>query len=377
MATIIDGYRQRDDLTGERRIYDVKDDIETIHPEQSEVTVLFSKVASQETTDPKYFMHSVDEYPEWVTVNGAHNSSTTTLTVTDTSMLQDGDMLINPATDERILITDVASTTSLTVLRGHGGSADSILAAEQLLLVSDSHEEGAVTRSIKSVQVDEQYNYTQIIKTEWGVTNTEMNSKSRGKTSMEELAREKLYLHRKKIEKALIYSTKAEITTGDNTQRTTDGFINMLTSNIYDFSMYPTEYEMDNFLEAPFTYGSKRKWFICGPPWVTLFTRWAKGKLQISDNAKKYGLPAMKSYESAHGSIDIIKSHVLAGTYYKYWGMLLDPKYAKMRYLSNRKWRMYENVQLNDADGKKNYLLSEIGAQSQVPDAQGLAKFRQ
>ncbi len=94
----------------------------------------------------------------------------TTFTVDFPKYVQKYDVLWIPATDEQVRVT-ADPTTTLTVVRGHGGSTPAAIpAGAEIKILGPAVPEGADTPESPSSQGDLDYNYPQIFEYSWSVT---------------------------------------------------------------------------------------------------------------------------------------------------------------------------------------------------------------
>jgi hypothetical protein len=139
--------------------------------------VALSSMLKRETainTTHGYFSRSM-VFP-FVTVNGSRVAGDTTLVVDDTSIAANGSpmipgMILRTALYELVLVTAVASSTSMTIVRAFGSvAAQGIADNEILYMVGTAYEEASarpLPYSLDTIQVS---NYTQIFRNSWAVS---------------------------------------------------------------------------------------------------------------------------------------------------------------------------------------------------------------
>ena len=104
--------------------------------------------------------------PKTISVTGAGSSSAYIFTV--------GDTIKNARTGEIMLVTAIASSTSITVKRAFGSTAAAAgTSGDGLYIVGNANEENGGARNVNTTQVSPQTNYTQIFKTTIALSNTE------------------------------------------------------------------------------------------------------------------------------------------------------------------------------------------------------------
>ena len=95
---------------------------------------------------------------------------------------------------------------------------------------------------------------------------------------------------------------------------------------------------------------------------VSMINGWAKGKLQVVNPTKAYGLRIV-TYDSPHGTLHIIKHPLLIGTTYGNYAVGLDMEALTYRYLTNRDTKLMTNRQNPGEDSQVDEYLTECGLQ--------------
>ena len=121
-----------------------------------------------------------------------------------------------------------------------------------------------------------------------------------------------------------------------------------------------TEAEFEAWLEDAFKYGNTEKYLFASAAVVSMINGWAKGKLEITQGEKNYGLTILK-YLSPHGTVNIIKHDLLTGTTYGNYAIMLDMETLTYRYLSNRDTKLLTNRQNPGEDAVVEEYLTECG----------------
>jgi len=167
-----------------------------------------------------------------VTLNGAHTNSVTTLTVLDSSEVEAGSLLLNEtwsagtwSAPELIYITSVDSATSLTVVRGYGGTTGTaMLDADVLIETGNTFEEGSSQPVARAVTQAEHTNFTQIFRNTWDATRTAKQVKLESGVQLEaENQEDAMFFHGMDIEYNTIWGRKGTTTINGRPARTMDG----------------------------------------------------------------------------------------------------------------------------------------------------------
>ena len=163
---------------------------------------LLAMTSSESTDDPKY-NHFRDELPNrTIVVNGALNSSPTTLTfdndTDDEGFLVKGVVIHNHTTGENLLCTADGNTSANTVAisRGFGGSTAQAVADNEVLSIAGfADQEGGTAPTAISFDPTTDYNYTQIFKTAVQVSRTLQNTYLRTGDKEQEVIEKGLKMH--------------------------------------------------------------------------------------------------------------------------------------------------------------------------------------
>ena len=271
---------------------------------------------------------------------------------------------------EIVLVSATPTTTTVTITRAYGEiAAKQALNGATIQILSNTNQEGALSRSLLSTQRVPVYNYCQIIRDPFGYTNTEMATDSfAGKDYVDEQAKQ-LIEHKKHIEYSLLFGQRYEDTTGTHPQRTTRGIYNWIATNVQDMSGGMTEIVLDGFLRVLGRYGTERKEKIvfASPIFMQAINQFAKSKLRTFNGESTYGITLTK-YEAAGRTILLHEHNLMTNDpnlndFSNFAGMafFVDIKDLVLRYVKGRMTVFNSNIQANDADEREDEYLSEVG----------------
>ncbi len=336
---------------------------------------LLAMTSSEGTDDPKY-NHFRDELPNrTIVVNGALNSSATTLTFDndsdDEGFIVKGTVIHNHTTGENLLVTADANTSANTVAisRGFGGSTAAAVADDEVLSIAGfADQEGGTAPTAISFDPTTDYNYTQIFKTAVQVTGTLQNTYLRTGDKEQEQLTKALKLHMGDIERAFFFGTRAEAngSTASPT-RSTGGLMSLIT-NITDCASATattnkmTEKEFDRFLvEDIFAYGSNEKIAFAGPRCISNMMEIGKNRWQPTQIDNAYGV-AFTRYTTFAGDL-LVYMHPMFRqiSALSQEMIILDMNHLNYRYMNGRDTQLIRDVQSNDFDGVKHMYMSECG----------------
>ena len=273
-----------------------------------------------------------------------------------------GDVVLVAAQKWAFEVTAIPDADTLTVGPELGGATGAAATAVgDVWIIGNVNEEGAGLRPIKSTTAVEASGYCQIFRTPFGITETSRNTKTFiRENDLDYQRRKKAIEHMVDIERAFIFGKKAKITSGTHPKRFTSGVLSTITT--YATANVDTEAEFETWLEGAFQFGNTEKYLFASPAVISMINGWAKGKLQILEGEKTYGLTIIK-YISPHGTVNIIKDSLLTGTTYGNYAVMLDMECLTYRNLSSRDTQLLTNRQTPGEDSIVEEYLTECGLQ--------------
>lgn len=341
---------------------------------------LLAMTNGESTDDPKY-TNFRDEMPARTVQidNGAgYNSSATTLqldTGSDVDYMVANTLIVNASTGEVMRLTTDAATTGsdqIVVQRNVGGTSLSITDNDVLFVAGFAAQEGVDTPTPVSFDPGLAFNYTQIFRTAFSVTNTLANTYLRTGDKEDEYADKALRMHMSDIERNMFFGRRSEDTsTASQPRRTTGGLINTLT-NVIDVGVQTTginatqnkltEAEFDKYLiETVFAYGSKEKLAFVGPTIASHLQQIGKARWQPTQVSGSYGVNFTR-YQTFAGDL-LVHMHPQFRqlTHMKDSAVIIDFPFVKYRYLQNRDTQLLRDRQGNGEDRVKHEFLTECG----------------
>ncbi len=328
----------------------------------------FKKVS---TSDPEFKWYEDDFQSKEATSHtgqtGKNLNAAVTLVVAsgEGAKFAIGDIITLPSKKWNFKVTNVVTDT-LTLTAELGGATDQgqDLSSLTIWIIGNANEEGATLRAIKGTTPSEKVGYCQIFRTPFGVTETSKNTDTMIKENdLDYQRRKKAIEHAVEIERAFIFGKKYKTTSGTHPERHTEGVINAIST--YADASVTTEALFEAFLEKAFTNGNTEKYAFLSPAFVTMINQWAKNKVTKVETEKSYGIRITR-YDSAHGTLNMIKHDILKGTPYGNYCVVLDMENLEYRYLQNRDTKLLTDRQANDADTKIEEYLTECGLKIQL-----------
>lgn len=348
---------------------------------------LTAKAKTESVDDPQYYWWEEVNTICRMQVNGALADGTVTALVIDNGSaleLIPGDILqLEPAVQvaayapELMRVVSITNATTLVVQRGVAGTTAGAVANDLWLTrVGNAQSEGNLSIASSSTNPVKFTNYTQIFKTPYQISNTDLATKKRTGDPRKNEQKRKSFQHAEKIEQALFWGIPFETTDATNQGmplRFTGGLRNFITSNRTVFSADPTE---DTFLaavSAVFDYDSgsagNERIIMAGNGALNTLNKLARGTgvangtTQISYEGPMtfYGMNLQK-WITPQGTF-FIKSHPLMNVHPVYTNSMfvLNPSGITYRPLKGRDTKLQSNIQPNDADFIKDQWLTEAG----------------
>lgn len=376
---VVGGVRDTANIQAQKIVVDMSDDIALLQPNESPF-MSFLKIAKRSVKaahNPKFEWLEDDLLPRWDAVNNGsgYNASATAIVVDNGLYFTPGDVIKVPRTGEALLVTAAdVGTNTLTVVRGYGTTAAAAINDnDPIVIIGNANAEGSGTREIRSTKEVPVYNYTQIFKTPFGVTNTENATKMYGGKDLSYQQMKGGVQHKIDMARAFMFGERKYEVSSGKPRRTTGGLLSFLNKNNYDAAGTLTQSEFDNNVaETIFKYGSKEKIILCSARFISVVNGWAQGKLQVNNLAAKYGLKIFE-YVTPHGTFQLMnESRILEGAVYGGYGVVIDPEYVFYRPLNGRDTKLETNIQANDADQRTDQYITEAGLEVRNPEVHGI-----
>ena len=363
------GMRGTGSFSADERPKNYREGILRIDPNtKATLTAFLGMTPDAETTDPEFKWFEKGLLSQRVIVSGAQTAGDTTLELQGTApgkVIKKGHSLFNERTLEVVWVTadPVNPWTALTVVRGEGSTAAAMNDGDGLLIVGSHYQEGAPLPTAITYDPTVKNNFCQIFRDVIDLTRTAIATELRTAKPLKEAQRDALELHETGQEKAFIWGTGVEDVSGAQPERTTKGVVATVATNVKDFSAGVSTDGWENFLQDVFKYGSNTKMALVGNVVLTIISRIARntGTIDLVPAAESYGLNIQR-YITPHGTL-MLKAHPLfnENPSFKDWGLIIDPKFVRYRYLRGRDTKYEPNVGNPGDDARKDQYISECG----------------
>lgn len=372
----INGVRNTSNILQAKMKIDMSEKIALLQPEATPLVTFLKRAKSniEAASNPKFSWMEDDLGARWDAINNAagYANNITSIVVDNGDYFSAGDLVKVPRTGEVMLVTAVATNT-LTVTRGYGVTAAAALVDnDPITIIGNANEEGSGTRAIKSTLEQEVYNYTQIFKTPFGVTNTQNASVMYGGSDLSYQQKKKGIEHMRDMNRTFLFGERKYDNSGNAARRAAGGLLSFLSANNYDAGGQLTQSEFDqNISEVAFRYGSSEKLMLCSARLLSVVNGWATGKLQIEQGEQTFGLNVTK-YVTPFGILNLVYDPMLEGAVYGGYGLILDVENIKYRPLKGRDTKLETNIQANDEDQRKDQYITEAGIEVRLPKTHAL-----
>lgn len=321
--------------------------------------------------NPKFEWANTDIGTPTDTVNGAINSSATSLVVDNGTTFTAGDVIMNLTTKERMLVTAV-STNTLTVVRGWGSSdalaapsAAAVADGATIAILGNAFEENDDAPSAMSFSTEEFYNYTEIFRRVTGSSNTELATKYYGDVNTMNFKKQMLWDLFLRDRAASYYrGVRNKLTTGTHPIRTQAGLEQWITTNVHELTGGMDYNDFLDFTEDVMAYGGDEKMIVANPAMMTLIQKEVIGnpnvQLPLSPKAKEFGV-AIKQLTTVHGTFDFAVDRTLGDIYPSTMAVAYCLEFGLLEEMILRPDKWKENIQDNDVDGRLDEVIGECG----------------
>jgi hypothetical protein len=353
-------------ILSDQKEIDISNVISQLEPDMQPLTVFSRGAGKAATVATEFSWLEETAKPRFDQVNGAHNSSVTTVAVDNGTYYQQWDLILITRTGEMMRV-DAVSTNNLTVTRGIGSTAAAILDNDEVMILSSGQPENDTSKPPRFDVPVKTSNHTQIFRTPFELSGSLMASGyAVSPTEWNRQQRNKGQEHVKDIEYAFLLGRKSATTPGATQVRTTGGALSFMTANQTDAGGDLSEAEFNAFMLQAMRFGTKRKLALGSGVGVSALNKFPASKQQTTNNEKTYGMD-VTTYTSPFGSLRLAYHPLLEGTKYGGYILVLDMDQVRYRFLSangvSRDTKILTNRQPNDQDGRKDEILAEIGLQ--------------
>lgn len=371
--------------TGVRK-YDHSDELYSVDPNFAVLAFFARKLKKKSVSDPEYrwFDKALPSRYDAVNYSTNYTSGATSVVVDDGTKFRGGDVVMDVATGEHLLVSSV-STNTLTVVRGFGTtSAGTLTDNEVLVIIGNANAEGAGLRAGLDSQKTKRTNYTQIFREPFDVTETLASTEIyAGADDVAQSRKDALEVQMRNIERSFFFGEAKEDTiTASQPIRSTAGLRAFISTNVQNVTSLNsgtlTEAIFEDWISDLFTNGGDKKMGFLSQIIASGVNSWAKGRLQMFPKDKTYGV-AIMNYLSVHGELNFVIEKLFAeNSTFNGYGFGVDMNLIGYRYLSangrNRDLKLLKDRQAPGADEIIEEYLAEIGFWLALENRHGFMK---
>lgn len=351
------------------------------------LTALMARMSTDSTDDPEFNWWDEPNDIIRLQVNGEAASGDTTITVDSgdpdeanpgrvygkATHLKPGDILqvekeVATYDNELLIVEQVISETQFKVQRGAAGSAAATIADDNYLLkIGSAYGEG--TPSPKSVSRNpiKYYNYTQIFKTPFEITNTARKTRTRTGDPWKNDMKRKMNDHSRDLELAFLFGRRHETTDANGKPlRYTGGLREFLPSD--NVKIKSAAYsKVRDFLDDVYqvfdfdTDAGDERIVFGGNGAMNTLNKMAdnSGDVNFTGTIKQYGMQ-FRQFDMPQGTL-YFRTHPLMNRNSLYTNSLFIVDASALRYRPLRDTKSMDNIQLADEDTRKGQWLTEAG----------------
>jgi hypothetical protein len=353
------------------------------------LTALMSKMRSDGVDDPEFAWWEEELNPIRVQVNGAVTTGQTTVTIDlgDAQDLVAADRLLVEKAEvasydnELIDVVSVASTTQFTVTRGVAGTTAATIADNSFLTkIGNVFEEGSTSPDASTRNPTKFFNYTQIFKTTYRITETAKKTRARTGPALQNDKKRKAFDHAVALEYAYIFGKKNETTgAAGKPKRSAGGLLEFMATedanSAHVVKIWTTTPNEDTFLDATFPIwdyragarggGGNERIVLAGNSALNRLNKMAKDssstRINYDGTITVFGMNLTK-WVLPQGTL-FVRTHPLLNVHGRYTKsmFILNPSGIIDRPL--RTTKSMANIQANDADEEKGQWLTESGGE--------------
>ena len=358
------------------------------YPNGETPLVALSSMGKSEASD-HYLIHWWDKAlpTRRMFVNNAagYDSAATSIIVDDGAgatgsglLVHNGTVLLNERTFERFIVTANPAADTLTVARGKGATAAAVMNDnDALTVVYTSYEDGATAVSGLSYDPTLRTNALQIFQRGVGPLTRRM-----AKTTLRTGDKFMDMKHDAWLNIAIDMELSSlfgdyldEAGSAGSVRRTfSGGLYYWATTNVFDAGGAISHFELMDYLEDFFRYGSSEKLILCGSTWLNAINKLAK--LEMTMNAvpgeSTYGMKIMELI-SPFGVAEL-KLHPLLSDHalFRSWGFGIDMEYFVMRYIDDITYIPHADV--SNPHRRQDEYYADLGWEWQVERTHAIFK---
>lgn len=369
----------------EQKVVDMDRTIHMLDLETDQFTTMLDDIGTEVGTREKVNWLEDQYAPKTVRANAAMTNAATTLVLAAAfkDFVKTYDTLRNLQTGDTVRVTAVATDGVTLTLGARSGSATAWATTEDVLISGSAFPQGADVGDLQYIQRVLGYNYSQIHRTAWGFTGTEMEIEQYGGRDPAMEQAKKLVEHRSLLERNAFWGDRGYATININDPKPwgqSGGAFTFIQTNKRDANGSITADFVDDFLRAVYAHGSTDKVGYAHPiigMAFSKFNRTGQGTYWQAEQDSVHGVKVDGFISGAYGyklPIVVKREWNSIPEANKYGGCMfvIDMRNSRRRPMRNRDTKLLTNRQGPGVDGEVNEYLTESSWQYSQEQTHGL-----
>lgn len=379
------------EVTSDRLIIDMADEIEQLDPNAGPLTLLLRKLNSAPCTQEKIEWMEEELEDRWDTCKTTQ-TVTTALNVCSTANWHQWDIGICPLSGFKFIVKSVVDTIyTLDTLELDAGVvvSTSVASGDNILKLGNALDEGGEAVTPYEGTVSTVTNLVQIFEQSWQVSESLLHSALHGGDELARLTANKRIEHERDVEGILFFGERATTTTGYESQvgpvnlmGGVEYFLNATSSGaqVTDVAGSLSESTWMGWLADLYEYQSdKPRYVFSSALLLRALSSWAGGKLKMVPSDKTYGI-AINEYLHPFGApCYLINNRRLLSYgetatklgYEGYnFGLCLDE--LKLRYQEGLNTQIKTNIQDVGSRRRRDKITTYLSLEVRLPEVHGI-----
>jgi len=361
------------------KVIQMDDEIFWLDSEKAPLALLTAKVSKKAVMAPDYHWQEDERIPTLDRINGALSTVThTTITVDNGAYYRIGSVFRIQRTGEVLYVESKDSANQFQCIRSFGGTAAAaILDNDQITILGGAAAEGATSGLSKTTQKVVKTNSTEIIRSPFEFTNTELATELYGPDDLAYQQKKVGVEHAVDIENKLWFGEYGSSDTLSGAAspriRTTGGVDEVISTNDADFGGIFNMVTFFGFAEDVFRYGSGKKVMFAAPSVVSNISLEGTKYLELVPTDQSLGLNVQRLI-TPHGDLMVVKHNLFEGDTYGKRAYVVDLENVGYRFLRGRDTKLFTNIQANDKDARKDEYRTDMGMVRRLEKTHGRIK---
>lgn len=353
----------------------------------AKLAALLARGENEGLSDPKFtwFEKGVPQLRLFINSGGTgYTATAATLAVDDGAggsaalNVKAGSMLLNERTFEHMIVSADPTSDSIAVQRGKGStSAAAINENDALQVIGSVYEDGS-TAKVSAVMFDPvpRVNYSQIFIDSLEMTRRAMKTALRTGDKYKETKAETLQIHMMGLERSLFFGEPLDEAGSTAAVRRTasGGLMYWLSTNIHDVGGDITYFELLDYLEQDYRYGSQEKVCFAGSTFVSSFNKLATLHMTTNNmpGETSFGIN-MREVIHPHGVLYLVQHPLFThGAGFRSWGFVVDLAKLRCRHFDDTLF--IEHTQENHVKRRVDEFYSDMGWEWQAEECHAVYK---